>query len=142
MKRGWMRIGTAATLALLMSGCATLVPRGPAPTERPPERPVDRPAPIAPGIPQDNERHRVALLVPMSGQNAGVGQSIANATMLALLDTKSERIRITNYDTAQGAAAAAKPVTRSTASMPSTSSIRCLKTSTITAISCSLKSIP
>lgn len=106
-KRGWMRIGTAATLALLMSGCATLVPRGPAPTERPPERPVDRPGPIGPGIPQDNERHRVALLVPMSGQNAGVGQSIANATMLALLDTKSERIRITNYDTAQGAAAAA-----------------------------------
>ena len=106
-KRGWARIGTAAMLAVLMSGCATLVPRGPAPSERPPERPVDRPAPIAPGIPQDKERHRVALLVPMSGQNAGVGQSIANATMLALLDTKSERIRVTNYDTAQGAAAAA-----------------------------------
>lgn len=106
-KRGWARIGPAAMLALLMSGCATLVPRGPAPSERPPERPVDRPAPIAPGIPQDKERHRVALLVPMSGQNAGVGQSIANATMLALLDTKSERIRITNYDTAPGAAAAA-----------------------------------
>jgi ABC-type branched-subunit amino acid transport system substrate-binding protein len=51
-------------------------------------------------------RHRVALLVPLSGPNAGVGQSIANATTLALLDTKADRVRITTYDTGMGAAAA------------------------------------
>ena len=47
------------------------------------------------------------MLVPLSGANAGVGQSIANAANLALLDTGGERIRITVYDTARGAAAAA-----------------------------------
>jgi ABC-type branched-subunit amino acid transport system substrate-binding protein len=36
-----------------------------------------------------------------------VGQSIANATTLALLDTKADKVRITTYDTAMGAAAAA-----------------------------------
>jgi ABC-type branched-subunit amino acid transport system substrate-binding protein len=51
----------------------------------------------------------VAVLVPLSGANAGVGTSIANAAQLALLDTGGERIRITVYDTARagGAAAAA-----------------------------------
>jgi ABC-type branched-subunit amino acid transport system substrate-binding protein len=60
------------------------------------------------GIPRDVQRNRVALLVPLSGGNAGVGQSIANATMLALLDTQNQSVRITNYDTAPGAAAAAQ----------------------------------
>ena len=60
------------------------------------------------GLPTDAARHRVALLVPMSGANAGVGQSIANATTLALLDTKTDKVRITTYDTALGAAAATK----------------------------------
>jgi outer membrane PBP1 activator LpoA protein len=51
--------------------------------------------------------HRVAVLVPTTGANAGVGQSIANAANLALLDTGGGRIRLTVYDTTRGAAAAA-----------------------------------
>jgi branched-chain amino acid transport system substrate-binding protein len=43
----------------------------------------------------------------MSGANAGVGQSIANAANLALLDSGGERIRITVYDTARGGPVAA-----------------------------------
>ncbi|NWP15581.1 penicillin-binding protein activator, partial [Escherichia coli] len=79
----------------------------PAPTvEAPRERPSTRP--ISPGLPQDVERHRVALLVPMTGPNAGVGKSLANATQLAILDTKSDVLRITTYDTAGGAANAAR----------------------------------
>jgi hypothetical protein len=39
-------------------------------------------------LPTDTARHRVALLVPLSGENAAVGRSIANATTMALLDTK------------------------------------------------------
>jgi ABC-type branched-subunit amino acid transport system substrate-binding protein len=62
---------------------------------------------VEPGIPRDAARTHVALLVPLSGSNAGVGQSIANATQLALLDTQNATIRITSYDTAGGAAAAA-----------------------------------
>ncbi len=60
------------------------------------------------GLPRDTQRNRVALLVPLSGSNAGVGRSIANATMLAVLDTGTDKVRITNYDTATGAAAAAQ----------------------------------
>jgi branched-chain amino acid transport system substrate-binding protein len=58
-------------------------------------------------LPTDQARHRVALLVPLTGPNAGMGQSVANATTMALLDTDAKNIRITTYDTAQGAAVAA-----------------------------------
>lgn len=58
-------------------------------------------------LPEDRDRHRVALLVPLSGSNAEVGQSIANATTMALLDTGAENLRITTYDTSAGAGAAA-----------------------------------
>ena len=51
-------------------------------------------------LPTDTARHRVALLVPLSGENAAVGRSIANATTMALLDTNAENLRITTYDTA------------------------------------------
>lgn len=102
----WAAIGMAAFLA----SCAgpRIVPE----PERPPviEKPVTRPTPrpLQPGLPQDVERHRVALLVPLTGPNAGVGKSLANATQLAILDTKSENVRITTYDTAAGAAEAAQ----------------------------------
>jgi ABC-type branched-subunit amino acid transport system substrate-binding protein len=97
----------AAAGALVLANCAGVVPREPAPTPPPPVARPAPPRPVTPGIPDDVERHRVALLVPLSGANAGVGRSLANATQLALLDTRNERIRITTYDTASGAAAAA-----------------------------------
>ena len=58
-------------------------------------------------LPTDTARHRIALLVPLSGENAAVGRSIANATTMALLDTNAENLRITTYDTATGAGSAA-----------------------------------
>jgi ABC-type branched-subunit amino acid transport system substrate-binding protein len=97
----------AVAAALLIAGCQQVVPRGPAP---PPPPPAERPTtarPPADEVLGDAERHRVALLVPLSGANSGVGRSLANATQLALLDTRNERVRITTYDTAGGAAAAA-----------------------------------
>ena len=101
---------TALVGAALLAGCATLVPKGPVeqapPTTTRPQ--PTRPDPVTGGIPEDTQRHRVALLVPLTGPNGGVGRSIANATQLALLDTRSERVRITTYDTAPGAAAAAQ----------------------------------
>lgn len=91
--------------ALMVAGCQTIVPKGPtATTPSGPARPTG--PDVTQGLPTDTARHRVALLVPMSGANAGVGQSIANATTLALMDTKAEKIRITTYDTNLGAAAA------------------------------------
>jgi branched-chain amino acid transport system substrate-binding protein len=102
----WATVGAALFAAACSSGPRVIPESRPAPpVEVPRERPVVRP--IAPGLPQDAERHRVALLVPLTGPNAGVGKSLANATQLAILDTKSDAIRITTYDTAGGAANAA-----------------------------------
>lgn len=92
---------TAGTLALL-AGC-TVIPKGgiaPAPQ-------ATETAPDANQLPTDAGRHRVALLVPMSGTSGAVGQSIANAATMALLDTSAANLRITTYDTAGGAGLAA-----------------------------------
>ncbi|GLT01222.1 penicillin-binding protein activator [Sphingobium jiangsuense] len=98
-------LGRGLVLAggLFLAACQTIVPKGTGP-EQPAPPP---PAPVQPGLPTDTQRHRIALLVPTTGPNAGVGQSIANATTLALLDTQAKNVRITTYDTGKGAAAAA-----------------------------------
>lgn len=80
---------------ILLSACAA-IPRG---GEGPP--PVVTPDPL-------DGMHRVALLLPMTGPDADVGQSIANATALALTDTKATNIRMITYDTGLGVAAATK----------------------------------
>ncbi|HSJ78446.1 MAG TPA: penicillin-binding protein activator, partial [Erythrobacter sp.] len=71
-------------------------------------RPAPAPEPSATALPTDSGRHRIALLVPMSGDTAAVGQAIANATTMALLDTNADNIRITTYDTTAGVTAAAR----------------------------------
>ena len=38
-------------------------------------------------------RHKVALIIPLSGEDGGVGTSIANAANLALLDSGNRSIR-------------------------------------------------
>lgn len=75
---------------ILLAACST-VPRSKAPL------------PVA--DPSDG-MHRIALLLPVTGPDAEVGQSIANATALALADTKVTNIRMVTYDTALGVAAA------------------------------------
>src|SRR3546814_4017601 len=46
--------------------------------------------------------------LPTTGPNAALGQSIAYAANLALLDSGNRRVRLTVYNTAGGAAAAAQ----------------------------------
>ncbi len=99
------RLAGLALLSVAIAGC---VPRSrPAPPpdpgpERVPDR-VERPS----RLPADETRNRVAVLVPLSGANSALGQSLLNAANLALFDTGGNRIRITAYDTSSGAAAAA-----------------------------------
>ena len=62
-------------------------------------------APLVVAEPSDG-MHRVALLLPVTGPDAEMGQSIANATALALADTKVTNIRMVTYDTGLGVAAA------------------------------------
>ncbi|MFY7835826.1 MAG: penicillin-binding protein activator [Novosphingobium sp.] len=95
------RRAVVITTLSLLAGCA-VIPKGSVPVTEPTEK-----APDADVLPTDAGRHRVALLVPMTGANAAVGQSIANAATMALLDTNAANLRITTYDTATGAGAAA-----------------------------------
>ncbi len=88
---------------VLLAGCK-VIPKGVPETQAPPPQ-IEQPS--ATTLPSDAQRHRVALLVPMSGTNAAVGQSLANATTMALLDTNDKNLRITTYDTATGAQSAA-----------------------------------
>lgn len=95
----------ALVATVLLSACQ-VVPKGP-------PRPIDRPPPVVtepvgPTLPSDTQRNRVALLVPLTGTNAGVGEAISNAANMAVLDTGGKTIRVTVYDTAPGAAAAAQ----------------------------------
>ncbi|MBN8818885.1 MAG: penicillin-binding protein activator [Sphingomonas sp.] len=90
--------------ALLLAACGRVVP----PSAPPPPPSATQQPDVSQGLPTDTARHRVALIVPLTGTNAGVGRSISNATTMALLDTKTERLRVTSYDSGKGAAVAAR----------------------------------
>lgn len=102
---GNLRRAMALALFTLALAACRVVPDAGGPSTAP--TPVATATSPVSGLPQDEGRHRVALLVPLSGSNAEVGQAIANATTMALLDTNADNLRITTYDTAAGAARAA-----------------------------------
>ncbi len=98
-----------------ISACATAKKPAVAPEQAPLPpvvvQPVTPPTtavtPVIPPRPQVSNALKVAVLVPMSGGSARIGQSIANAANLALLDLNSSKMRLTVYDTDQGASQAA-----------------------------------
>ena len=95
-------LGLAASgLALAVAGCQT--DRGAI------NRPREGVAPAVGSILPMEQRNGVALLVPLTGTDAAVGQSIANAANLAWTDTGDQTLRLTIYNSAAagGAAAAA-----------------------------------
>ncbi|MCJ7422004.1 penicillin-binding protein activator [Sphingomicrobium astaxanthinifaciens] len=98
--------GALGIAALLLAGCQA-TPRVEPPTAPPPAE-TAAPRPDAPA--PEQEKNRVAVLVPLSGDNAAIGRSIAQAATMALTDTKEETIRLSIYDTAGagGAEAAAR----------------------------------
>ncbi|MBU2032586.1 MAG: penicillin-binding protein activator [Alphaproteobacteria bacterium] len=92
-------------LAALLGACS-IIPKSGEPVSRPVETPTPMPSETA--LPDDGTHHRIALLVPMAGDNGAVGQSIANAATMALLDTDAGNLRITTYDTSGDARDAAR----------------------------------
>jgi branched-chain amino acid transport system substrate-binding protein len=80
--------------ALVLAGCQARGPRRPAPEIPPGELP--------PGY-----KHQVALVVPLTGEDGGIGTSISNAARLALLDTGNQSIELRVYNSADGGAASA-----------------------------------
>jgi outer membrane PBP1 activator LpoA protein len=89
--------------ALFISACTT--PKKPVVAA--PQAPVVAPVPVKPQPLPEAAQNRVALLVPLTGPNAPVGQSIANAANMALLDVGDKRVNLRIYDTAPGAGDAA-----------------------------------
>jgi branched-chain amino acid transport system substrate-binding protein len=103
----WARKASNAALMLafmVLAACSSVVPRGGDIKGPPPVVTQDTNSIVS----SDSDRHRVALLLPVTGPDAEVGQSIANATILALLDTNNNSVRMTTYDTALGVEAAAR----------------------------------
>ena len=91
--------------AALLAGCQ-VIPKTETVIATPVVGPAPDPTPTA--LPTDEARHRVALLVPISGRASQVGQALANATTMALLDTDASNLRLTTYDTGAGAQEAAR----------------------------------
>lgn len=102
-RRSFLRMAGAAGLSLLLAACQVIPPSD----RLPRAEPIPVPTPIPTPTPVPTGPNRVAVLVPLSGANAGVGQSISNAANLALLDAGEQGVTLNVYDTAPGAAAAA-----------------------------------
>lgn len=83
----------------MLSGCQTVIPKGG-------KIPVATAS--APAANADDGRHKVALLLPMTGPNGDVGRALENAAKLALSDTKNTLLNVKTYNTASGAASAAR----------------------------------
>jgi len=91
-------------LALGLAALAACAPRQKAPVVVAPPPPIEKRADVKP-----EDVHRIAILAPLTGSNAPVGISLANAATLALVETGKQGIRLSSYDTAAlGAAGAAK----------------------------------
>ncbi len=102
-RRAGRRIASALALASVVA-LAACAPRTKAPVAPVAPPPVEKPVEVKPG-----DVHRIAILVPLTGANAPVGISLANAASLALVDTNRQGIRLSSYDTAAlGAAGAAR----------------------------------
>ncbi len=99
-RRHWLLGVLGATIVL--AGCQTSRP-GPVVVG-------PRPAPDVPIVPIERARNLVALIVPTTGGDAAIGQSIANAANLAHSDSGDRSLRLTVYDSAGagGAAGAAR----------------------------------
>ncbi|MBU6166841.1 MAG: penicillin-binding protein activator [Alphaproteobacteria bacterium] len=90
-------------LGLLVAACSA--PKKAPPVVAPPPPPVvaaPRPAPLP-----EARLNKVALLVPLSGANAALGESIANAAAMAMADLGKPQVQLLTYDSANGAGEAA-----------------------------------
>ena len=87
---------------LILAGCQT--------GRRQPSLPDPGTRPVRPVTPVERPRNLVAVIVPTSGSDGAIGQSIANAATLALADSGDQTLRLKVYDSAAagGAAGAAQ----------------------------------
>ncbi len=111
-RRSFLKLAGASALTVLLAACEIVPAPAPQSAQAPPPAaeavPEPVPAPTPPPPPPSQIRSRLALLVPLTGPNAGVGVSIANAAKLAMADAGRDRFQLTVYDTGSGAQVAAE----------------------------------
>ncbi len=99
----WSRPLAIAALAVVVAACQPAVNRTPPGTTAPT---ATTPEPIPSGPPQ-----RIGLLVPLTGNAASVGQDLASAAQMALIERGNDRLEVLPRDTEStqdGAVAAAR----------------------------------
>jgi branched-chain amino acid transport system substrate-binding protein len=118
-----LRALLAAAALTALAGCAPNLSAPPSQTQAPVGAPmgpiVAEPLPDAYASPE-RETSRVALLVPLTGQGAEMGQAMLNAAQLALFDVAGDTFELLPRDTRgtpQGAAAAARDAIASGANL-------------------------
>jgi outer membrane PBP1 activator LpoA protein len=87
--------------AVLVAACTPARQEAPIAAPPPPAT-----APVAPALPVA-KLNKVALLVPLTGPNAALGESIANAAAMAITDLGKPQVQLISFDTAGGAGEAA-----------------------------------
>jgi ABC-type branched-subunit amino acid transport system substrate-binding protein len=98
---------TLAACVGLLAGCASpgSVP-APTPTPQPPPQTAPNPAPtvvpppvVEPPATSKDDKVRVGLLLPLSGANAALGQSMLDAAQMALFDLGDDKFTLVPRDT-------------------------------------------
>lgn len=100
---GGMRL-LGLVAALVLAGCVQQKAKTPVAVAPPPAPVAPAPAPAPVRQPQ----LVIGVLAPLTGVNAAVGQSVANAANLAVLDLRDPRLRVIVEDTAAGPVTAAE----------------------------------
>jgi branched-chain amino acid transport system substrate-binding protein len=91
-----------ASLGLLLAGCAPNLPPPQAPSQQQPAAQLPAPAqpganPTTPGVQQ---QAKVALLLPLSGQNAGAGRGLMQAAEMGVFDSAGDDFSLVVRDSA------------------------------------------
>ncbi|MFO1086384.1 MAG: penicillin-binding protein activator [Reyranellaceae bacterium] len=86
-----------AALALLLGACAQ-----PTQTSTPPPK-LTSTGPVAGSPVTSSGKTRIALLLPLTGRTAPIGQSMQQAAEMALFDTGAKELALASYDTGESA---------------------------------------
>ena len=96
-----------AALAFLLAGCAPNLPPPQAPGQQQPGASAPTTVTPAPGtnltLPAQSQQAKVALLLPLSGQNAGVGRALMQAAEMGVFDSASDDFQLVVRDSAAAA---------------------------------------
>ncbi len=92
-----------AALGFLLAGCAPNLPPPQAPSQQQPQAPAATPAPAPSAdltLPAPTNEAKVALLLPLSGQNAAVGRTLLQAAEMGVFDAAGDDFSLIVRDSA------------------------------------------